>query len=313
MKLDWLIAFKAVMQTGTITGASTIVLRTQPQVTRMIASLEEELGFRLFLRKGRRLVPTAESLDFLKLIDPMLSDFRGIKSAVEAIRQKRGRRITIVAEPFMLHALVPHAVGRLFRQDAQSFTLKSCSRETGLWSTDGQFDIAVVAVPFAQTDLSPIIFAEAQVVAVLPPRHNLRRQQKLRFADISDQTFIGLHASTLLRAQIDLEAARQGIDLKVSLEAASGVACCEMVAEGLGVTLADPIVASSFRARGVSIHELDAALLLHYGFLLHERHGGSEAMTGLMTALASDAARLGGRFVRLTGRAAEGAKSARRS
>src|SRR5262249_49077791 len=47
MRLDWLRAFRAVMQTGTVTGAAAVMLRTQPQVSRMISSLEGSLELRL--------------------------------------------------------------------------------------------------------------------------------------------------------------------------------------------------------------------------------------------------------------------------
>jgi DNA-binding transcriptional LysR family regulator len=72
MRIDWLRAFRAVMQTGTVTGAAGIMLRTQPQVSRMIASLETALGLQLFEREGRRLLPTEAGLQFLQYVEPLL-------------------------------------------------------------------------------------------------------------------------------------------------------------------------------------------------------------------------------------------------
>lgn len=40
IRLEWLRAFRAIMQAGTVTSAANIVLRTQPQISRMIAGLE---------------------------------------------------------------------------------------------------------------------------------------------------------------------------------------------------------------------------------------------------------------------------------
>ena len=56
MRIDWLSAFRTVMQTGTVTGAAGVMLRTQPQVSRMISGLERELNLKLFQREGRRLI-----------------------------------------------------------------------------------------------------------------------------------------------------------------------------------------------------------------------------------------------------------------
>src|SRR5262245_3334052 len=107
MRLDWLRAFRAVMQTGTVTGAAAIILRTQPQVSRMIAGLEAALSMQLFEREGRRLVPTADGLLFFQHVEPLLVGFEGIPGAARDIKDRRGRPLVIAAEPFLLHALVP--------------------------------------------------------------------------------------------------------------------------------------------------------------------------------------------------------------
>lgn len=72
LRLDWLRAFRAVMQAGTVTGAASIVLRTQPQVSRMIANLEAGLALKLFRREGRRLIPTEQALQLLQYIEPLM-------------------------------------------------------------------------------------------------------------------------------------------------------------------------------------------------------------------------------------------------
>src|SRR5262245_28654860 len=110
MRLDWLNAFRAVMQTGTVTGAAGVMLRTQPQVSRMISGLERELALTLFQREGRRLIPTPEALEFQQMIEPILQSLDGMRDAAQDIREKRGKRTVIAAEPFHLHALVPAAI-----------------------------------------------------------------------------------------------------------------------------------------------------------------------------------------------------------
>ena len=53
-------AFRSVMITGTITGASVMLSISQPAVTRLIQDLERVMGFDLFVRRGRHIVPSDE-------------------------------------------------------------------------------------------------------------------------------------------------------------------------------------------------------------------------------------------------------------
>lgn len=173
IRLEWLKAFRAIMQTGTVTGATTIIFRTQPQVSRMIAGLEASLGFHLFKREGRRLIPTAEGLRFYTHIEPLLANFDRLNSIAEDIKEKRGKPLVVAAESFSLHCLVPEAVDTMYRASGTQFAIDLCVREMGLWVSRSNVDLAVVALPFTQTDLEQFSFAQAELVATLPANHPL--------------------------------------------------------------------------------------------------------------------------------------------
>jgi DNA-binding transcriptional LysR family regulator len=299
MRLDWLQAFRAVMQTGTVTGAAAVMLRTQPQVSRMISSLEGSLELRLFSRDGRRLVPTEEGLQFFQYIEPLLLGLDGMRNVADDIKHKRGRPLVITAEPFLLHALLPEAIHTLSRNSELKCAVDICVRGLGLWMSRTNADLGVVALPFSQTDMDRLIFAEAEVVLVLPAGHALAIRDIVDISDLHDERFVALRPSTLLRAQIDIAAAQAGISINPVIEAASGVAACEFVARGLGVTIADPIVASSFRSTGVSIKRMSTRLHLTYGYLIPKRSESLGQISRVMHAVAEATAKLGGPFVTL--------------
>jgi len=287
------------MQTGTVTGAAAVMLRTQPQVSRMISSLEGSLELRLFSRDGRRLIPTEEGLQFFQYIEPLLFGLDGVRNVAEDIKHKRGRPLVIAAEPFLLHTLLPEAIHALSQKWDLKYAVDICVRGLGLWMSHSNADLAVVALPFSQTDMDRLIFAEAEVVLVLPPGHALTAHETIGIPDLRHERFVALRPSTLLRAQIDLAAAQAGVSINPVLEAASGAAACEFVARGLGVTIADPIVAASFRSKGVSVKRLSTNLRLTYGYLIPKGSESIEQISRVMYAVADAAARLGGQFVTL--------------
>ena len=300
IRVEWLYAFRAVIQTGTVTGAASVILRTQPQTSRMISSLEKELTVPLFLRQGRRLIPTPHALEFLQAISPILKGMDSIDDTALGIWSRRGRRIAISAEPFMLHTLVPDAITACAKATGLSFSVDICMRGAGLWREQANVDCAVVALPFGQTNFQPTIFADVDMVAALPAGHPLSNKPSLDLADLAQFPFVSLGANTLMRSQIDFAAVQAGVSLNNVVETTSGVTACALVATGMGVTIADPIVAASFKPKGVVVKPINADLRLTYGFLLPRESEVPGPVSTFMQLCVKATARIGGRFVRLS-------------
>ncbi|WP_174875330.1 LysR family transcriptional regulator [Vogesella oryzae] len=69
MKFQQISAFKAVIELGTVTAAANYLHIAQPAVSRLIASLEEAVGFPLFERIKGRLQPTSQGRAFYLEVD----------------------------------------------------------------------------------------------------------------------------------------------------------------------------------------------------------------------------------------------------
>jgi DNA-binding transcriptional LysR family regulator len=297
IRMEWLRALRAIMKAGTVTNAATIVLRSQPQISRMIASLECSLGFQLFTREGRRLIPTEEGLRFYEYIEPLLVNFEGLRSVADDIRERRGKPLIVSAEPFLLHALVPRAIATMRRQSEVKFAVDIGLRELGLWLSRSNVDLAIVALPFTQTDMERIPFAEAQLVASLPAAHPFAAREVIDIADLAREPFIALRPSTLLRSQIDQALMRSGNVFRPVIETGSGVTACALVARGLGVSISDPIVALSFASEGVVVRPLSVSLKLTYGFLVDPVAGADRQVAQMIGHVIDALKDLGGEYV----------------
>ncbi|TDE49204.1 LysR family transcriptional regulator [Flavobacterium sp. GT3P67] len=58
INLEWYRTFKAVYKTGTLTNAAEVLFISQPGVSLHLSSLENYVGYKLFDRTGRKMVPT---------------------------------------------------------------------------------------------------------------------------------------------------------------------------------------------------------------------------------------------------------------
>jgi DNA-binding transcriptional LysR family regulator len=58
VNLEWYRTFKAVYKSGTLTGAAEVLFISQPGVSLHLSSLENYVGYKLFDRTGRKMIPT---------------------------------------------------------------------------------------------------------------------------------------------------------------------------------------------------------------------------------------------------------------
>jgi len=72
VNLEWYRTFKAIYKTGTLTGAAEALFISQPGVSLHLSSLEAYVGYKLFDRTGRKMMPTERGkVLFNALSDPL--------------------------------------------------------------------------------------------------------------------------------------------------------------------------------------------------------------------------------------------------
>ena len=86
IRLRQLRAYQAIMSFGTVSAAADSLHLTQSSVSRLLAGLEQELGFSLFYRRGRRLVPSVEGRNFYQRIEGALASIEGITTIANDVR-----------------------------------------------------------------------------------------------------------------------------------------------------------------------------------------------------------------------------------
>jgi len=72
VNLEWYRTFKAIYKTGTLTGAAEALFVSQPGVSLHLSSLEAYVGYKLFDRTGRKMIPTERGkVLFNAIADPL--------------------------------------------------------------------------------------------------------------------------------------------------------------------------------------------------------------------------------------------------
>lgn len=73
VNLEWYRTFKAIYTTGTLTGAAQNLFISQPGVSLHLSSLESYVGYKLFDRTARKMIPTEKGKVFYNaIIEPLI-------------------------------------------------------------------------------------------------------------------------------------------------------------------------------------------------------------------------------------------------
>ena len=80
MKLEWIRCFHEVALTGSISKAAQNLFITQPAATKMIHSLEAELGETLLIRTSSGVTFTEQGVIFLKFCQQVLNSYENYLS-----------------------------------------------------------------------------------------------------------------------------------------------------------------------------------------------------------------------------------------
>lgn len=234
----------AVMMTGSVTDAACQLHRTQPQVSRILKALEEDLGFELFQRLGRGLVPTQRGKLFHTHARLLLDEADALKRIAESVRRNGEAAVRLASPNYFNQSLLPRIVANICTHYPElSFELVALTRNAaGQLESNREFDVAIAPLPFLRPDLLATPLATVRFVAWLPPGHVLAQRPVLEPQDLLGHPLIGIDWETPLRDALRpfLAPVEQGLQVKVM--ASTIETACQLVARGIGIAIADPLV-----------------------------------------------------------------------
>jgi DNA-binding transcriptional LysR family regulator len=290
LSVQQLRALTAVMETGTVTAAAAMLGRTQSQASRLISSLEEELGFGLFERQRRRLVPTQRGTRFYDEVKHALAGLDNINRVAAEIRLNQEAELRILAPPYTAHTIVPTALRRFrARYPERRYSLEILVRNTiGSWIAFHPFDVGIASLPFDIPSIKIKRLAAVETVVVLPRGHPLAAKTTIRAGDLDGLPFVAMNRNTPMRRRLDELFVREGTKLNIVGETSTAVSACQLVAQGLGVTIVDAVVPMAFDPTLIEYRLWRPGLKSEFA-LIYPASGSSSKATNEFASLLEDA------------------------
>lgn len=253
-------AFRAVMQTGSMTLAAAQLHTSQPNISRAISLLQRETGLRLFERMGQRVVATPEAQALLLEVDRVYVGMQTIGDAAEHIRAFGVGGLRIGVSPALSIALIPEAV-EAFRAERPKVAVTMHIADSATicrWTAAGYCDFGLAAhVALPQEVRGELIHAD-RGVCIVHSDHALARKRKITPADLTGESFISMPPYDQARQAIDKLFAPEV--RRIELETSHAAAACAMVSRGLGVSIVNPRLQRALSIPGVKAIPFEPAV-----------------------------------------------------
>jgi len=262
-------AFRAVMLTGSVVGAARLMSVTQPGVSRTIGLMELRIGYPLFERRGRRLVPTPEADALYREIEHLYGSIERIGQVAQDIRFQRAGALRIATLPALAQWLVPRGITRFLasRPNVTVFVQSLPSRQIAELVSTRQFDVGVVELPVSRPAIEIEPFDPVQSMAVMPASHRLAGKGKISLKDLDGERMVLLSQHSYVRYQIDDAFSALGVAPNVVLETPSSSIACALVAAGAGVTLVSKWTAVPFAGPDLVVRPVKQAIESRYAII----------------------------------------------
>lgn len=287
-------AFRAVMLTGTVSGAAELLGRSQPAVSRLLDRLECDLGVSLFERRRGQITPTPIAHLLLDEIERAYVSLDALRSFASRLAKGEGGEISLAVMPSFGINFVPHLLAR-FRENwpKTKITLNvRMSVKIEEWAAAQQIDFGLAETPFRRSGFHTEIFSDAPYIAAVPRDHPLADRSCLGPADLRHGPFISWTSFVSARHLLDQAFYSSGIEIDATYETTFSASAYEMVKHGIGIAIIDPYTAIKQLDDRVRLIPFAPTIPFNVALLRPETRAGNMAVEALLELMAEERDRL---------------------
>ncbi len=253
IKLSYFEAFHAVMRTGSMTAAASVLHTSQPNVSRAISRLEKETNLKLFERMPGKLLPTA---DGRALFEEVQRSFIGLQRLTEAagrIRRSGSGILRLGAVQTLSLSIVPRAVKRFTdRYPEVKLSIQTAhSSQLSRWVSEHTCDVAIVSSLGVEENIESELLYSAVGVCIMHASHPLAEKDVVTPQDLANERFITFPRGDPPRVLMDRILLDANVDLTQTIETSYSAITCSLVMQGVGVAVVNPHIVRDYLHGGV--------------------------------------------------------------
>ena len=219
MNLRNLRYFVSVAETRSVSATAERLHRSQPAVSRAIQDLEADLGFALFLREGRRMLPTAEAAGLLAYAQTVLRDAEGLGERARQLASGKVSVLRVGGVASTVESVLPRLLAAFKRDHPEVEVALTVDSGSGLLAALEQGELDVIATREVNIEhLATKRLFPMHIVAVLRSGHTLASRRGIRVEDLAQEGLTVAPAPFSSRMLFDAACRRAGARPRYVLE-----------------------------------------------------------------------------------------------
>ncbi|MEO9459653.1 MAG: LysR substrate-binding domain-containing protein [Lentilitoribacter sp.] len=261
IRIRQLEALNALADHGSMTKAADSLKISQPAVSRLLADLTKDLGFKLFHRKDGRIHLTQEARFLLPDIRRVLESMSFITEAGRNLSNQKAGHIRIACLPGFATSHLPAIIAKFMAdRPGVTITVEPDRPERILeWIVGEQFDCGITD----GFDGHPAIEHETisvRSVCIFKEGHPLGKREVITPEDMRDEPIIHTRRDSSFFGSIDEAFNAAGVPLKPHIEIRQFTAACELVKNGAGLSIVSELDARSYTDQGVDFRPFEPGI-----------------------------------------------------
>ncbi|GFN26847.1 transcriptional regulator [Achromobacter denitrificans] len=240
---DWdlraLRIFSLVARSGSITKVAIDLGVSQPAISRYLSMLEKQCGGYLFTRNGRGVGLTELGKQVQPVVEQVLASASDLNDVIAAAHGRVSGMVRIGTLPSLSNALIVPLLLRLQREYPAIHVqiVESAAGQIESWLQRREIDIGL---PYRSHDAlgsDEDVLLRLPSYLIGPPGDRITAARQVPFAKLDGLPLVLSRKPSSVRMMLDEMGRRNGVDIRVTVEADSGFIQKQMVVKRSGYTL----------------------------------------------------------------------------
>ncbi|ASC65101.1 LysR family transcriptional regulator [Achromobacter denitrificans] len=240
---DWdlraLRIFSLVARSGSITKVAIDLGVSQPAISRYLSMLEKQCGGYLFTRNGRGVGLTELGKQVQPVVEQVLASASDLNDVIAAAHGRVSGTVRIGTLPSLSNALIVPLLLRLQREYPAIHVqiVESAAGQIESWLQRREIDIGL---PYRSHDAlgsDEDVLLRLPSYLIGPPGDRITAARQVPFAKLDGLPLVLSRKPSSVRMMLDEMGRRNGVEIRVTVEADSGFIQKQMVVKRSGYTL----------------------------------------------------------------------------